>query len=450
MYGLYGVLLRLAWAVVLPYQIVSARLAGRPGPPVRERLAIGPPPAGLTPGGLWVHAVSVGEVRLALSTIAALRRRWPGRPIHLTTCTPTGRALALEARAAGRPGAPDSVSDAPIDLPGPVTRCLDRLRPRALLLMETEIWPNMLRLAAARGVSVAMLNGRISPRALPRYRRARPLFARALSHVGLFAMQSEEDAARIRSIGADAAAVRVAGNMKFDLPRPAAAADAVRRRLGFGGADPILVAGSTARGEEAAVVEAFRALRRVAAGARLVVAPRHPEDVAAADEVLRAAGLVTRRYSTPQPAADGPAAAEAGATPAPPTAGGTDAVVVDVLGVLPEIYVAAALAFVGGSLVPRGGQNLLEPAAVGCPVLFGPLVDNWRAAADALLRAGGGFMVRDGAGLAAEVARLAADPAARAQAGARALAVVESNRGALERTLDLLAAQLEPPAGAAA
>jgi 3-deoxy-D-manno-octulosonic-acid transferase len=442
MYGLYGVLLRLAWAVVLPYQIVSARLAGRPGPPVRERLAIGPAPSGLTPGGLWVHAVSVGEVRLALSTIAALRRRWPGRPVHLTTCTPTGRALALEARAAGRPGAPDTLSDAPIDLPGPVGRFLERVRPRALLLMETEIWPNMLRLAAARGVRIAVLNGRISPRALPRYRRARPLFARALAHVGLFAMQSEEDAARIRSLGADAAAVRVAGNMKFDLPRPAAAADAVRRRLGFGGADPILVAGSTARGEEVAVVEAFRALRRVAPGARLVVAPRHPEDVAAADDALRAAGLVTRRYSAPPPAADGPRT-----RPAPDTG---DAVVVDVLGVLPEIYVAATLAFVGGSLVPRGGQNLLEPAAVGCPVLFGPLVDNWRAAADALLDAGGGFMVRDAAGLAAEVARLASDSAARAQAGARALAVVESNRGALERTLDLLAAQIEPPAGAAA
>jgi 3-deoxy-D-manno-octulosonic-acid transferase len=140
----------------------------------------------------------------------------------------------------------------------------------------------------------------------------------------------------------------------------------------------------------------------------------------------------------------------AGGQVTPPSAAAGDAVVVDVLGVLPEIYVAAALAFVGGSLVPRGGQNLLEPAAVGCPVLFGPLVDNWRAAADALVRAGGGFMVRDGAGLAAEVARLAADPGARAQAGARALAVVESNRGALERTLDLLAAQLEPPAGAAA
>jgi 3-deoxy-D-manno-octulosonic-acid transferase len=448
MYGLYGVLLRLAWAVVLPYQIVSARLAGRPGPPVRERLAIGPPPAGLTPGGLWVHAVSVGEVRLALSTIAALRRRWPGRPIHLTTCTPTGRGLALEARAARRPGAPDSLSDAPIDLPGPVGRFLDRVRPRALLLMETELWPNMLRLAAARGVTIAVVNGRISPRALPRYLRVRSLFARALSHVGLFAMQSEEDAARIRSLGADAASVRVAGNMKFDLPRPAAAAEDVRSRLGLDGAGPILVAGSTARGEEPAVIEAFRALRRVEPRARLVLAPRHPEDMAAADELLRAAGLVTRRYSAISrrvagaQAADGSVSEGAGAA--------TDAVVLDVLGTLPEIYVAAALAFVGGSLVPRGGQNLLEPAAVGCPVLFGPRVDNWKAAADALVAAGGGFMVRDGGDLAAQVTRLAADPEARARAGARALAVVEANRGALGRTLDLLAAQLDPPAGAAA
>jgi 3-deoxy-D-manno-octulosonic-acid transferase len=442
MYGLYGVLLRLAWAVVLPYQIVSARLAGRPGPPVRERLALGPQPSGLTPGGLWVHAVSVGEVRLALTTIAALRRRWPGRPVHLTTCTPTGRGLALEARSAGQRGAPDSLSDAPIDLPGPVGRFLDRVRPRALLLMETEIWPNMLRLAAARGVTIAVLNGRISPRALPRYRRARRLFASALSHVGLFAMQSEEDAARIRSLGARSAAVRVSGNMKFDLPRPAATADGVRHRLGFSGAEPILVAGSTARGEEPAIIEAFRALRRVAPGARLVVAPRHPEDVGVADDILRAAGLVTRRYSMAPPAA--------GAPPEASPATAADAMVIDVLGVLPEIYVAAAVAFVGGSLVPRGGQNLLEPAAVGCPVLFGPLVENWRTAADALLRAGGGFMVRDAAELAAQVARLAADEAARAEAGARALTVVEANRGALDRTLDLLAAQIDPPAGAAA
>ncbi|HYV85549.1 MAG TPA: glycosyltransferase N-terminal domain-containing protein [Patescibacteria group bacterium] len=446
MYGLYGVLLRLAWAVVLPYQIVSARLAGRPGPPVRERFAVGPTPDGLVPGGFWVHAVSVGEVRLALSTIAALRRRWPGRPIHLTTCTPTGRGLALEARAAGRPGAPDSLSDAPIDLPGPVGRFLDRTRPRCLLLIETELWPNMLRLAGARGVTIAVLNGRISPRALPRYRRARALFTRALGHVALFAMQSEEDAVRIRSLGARPSAVHVPGNMKFDLPRPAAAAATVRRRLGFDEAGPILVAGSSARGEEAAIIEAFLALRRNEPGARLVVAPRHPEDVPAAEEALAAAGLVPRRYSATS-AAEGVAS---GAARAVGGGGAADAVVVDVLGVLPEIYVAATLAFVGGSLVPRGGQNLLEPAAVGCPVLFGPLVDNWRAAADALLRAGGGFMVDDGRALAGQVTRLAADPAARRQAGERALAVVESNRGALERTLDLVAGQIDPAAGTAA
>src|SRR5262245_52519292 len=201
MYGLYGVLLRLAWAVVLPYQIVSAALGGRQSPPVRERLVLGAQPAGLRPGGFWVHAVSVGEVRLALSIVAALRRRWPEAPVHLSTCTPTGRALAEEARAGRGPGAPDSVSDLPLDLPGPVGRLLDRARPRALLLVETELWPNLLRLAASRGVTIAVLNGRISPRALPRYRRARRLFAPALARVGLFAMQSDEDARRILALG---------------------------------------------------------------------------------------------------------------------------------------------------------------------------------------------------------------------------------------------------------
>src|SRR5262245_36739979 len=435
MYGLYGVLLRLAWAVVLPYQIVSAWIPGRPRPPVRERLAIGPPPEGLTPGGVWVHAVSVGEVRLALQTIAALRRRHPRLRFHLTTGTATGRALALEAAAARRPGAPDSTSAPPFDLPGPVTRFLHRTRPRALLLMETELWPNMLRLAGARGVTIAVLNGRISERTFPRYLKARALFARALPHVGLCAMQSGDDARRIVAIGADPAAVHVCGNMKFDLPRPEATPEAVRRRLGFGDAGPVLVAGSTARGEESAVVGAFRALRLADDRARLVMAPRHPEDVPAAEGALLAAGLVVRRHSAGPPAGPEPAA---------------DAVLVDVLGVLPEIYLAATLAFVGGSLVPRGGQNVLEPAAVGCPVLFGPRIDNWRAAADALVRAGGGFLVRDAGDLATHVTRLARDTRARALAGARALSVVDANRGALDRTLDLLTARLEPPAGAAA
>lgn len=166
MYGLYGALLRLAWAALLPYQIVIPRMTGGASPPWRERLGHAPPPAGDRPGGVWMHAVSVGEVRLALSLVGRLRRTFPGRSIHLTTATATGRAVA-EAAGDTRP---DSISTLPIDLPRSMGRLLDRLRPGLVLIMETEIWPNLLRLCGRRGIPVVIVNGRISTRAYPRYR----------------------------------------------------------------------------------------------------------------------------------------------------------------------------------------------------------------------------------------------------------------------------------------
>jgi 3-deoxy-D-manno-octulosonic-acid transferase len=428
MYGLYGALLRLAWAVLLPYQFVIAILSGRPAPRLSERLGSGRSPAGAIPGGLWVHAVSVGEVRLALTVIGALRRRWPGGPVHLTTGTETGRTLAADAIAGRAAGAPDSLSSLPFDLPGPMGRLLDRLRPRAVLVIETEIWPNMIRAAAARRIPVAIVNARLSARTFPRYRAARPLFAAALARVGLVAAQSAADADRFRALGAPAERTVVSGNLKFDLPVPRIDREAVRRRLGFPAGATILVAGSTARAEAEPVLAAYAALVAADGAARLVLAPRHPEDVAPAAAALARHGIPHRRWSELDraPAADGAA------------------VLVDVLGVLPEIYAAASLAFVGGSLVPRGGQNLLEPAALGCPVLFGPRVENVRAAAEALVAAGGGFRAADSAELTALVLRLGTDAAARAAAGERARAVVESERGALERTLDAAAALLAP------
>jgi 3-deoxy-D-manno-octulosonic-acid transferase len=434
MYGLYGALLRLAWAVVIPYQVVIGLVTGRPGPRLGERLVLGPAPPAGQPGGLWVHAVSVGEVRLALTVIAAVRRRWPEGPVHLTTGTETGRALALEAAGRAAAGAPDGVSALPLDLPGPMGRLIDRLRPRAILVIETEIWPNLIRQAAGRGVPVAIVNGRLSPRTFPRYRAARRLFAAALARVGLVAAQTREDADRFRALGTPTDRVLVTGNLKFDLPVPRADGDAVRRRLGFPPDATVFVAGSTARAEAAPVLAAYAALAAADGGARLVLAPRHPEDVAPAAAALEAHGIRYRRWS----ALDGTLAADRTAT------ADRAAVLVDVMGVLPEIYAAANLAFVGGSLVPRGGQNLLEPAALGCPVLFGPRLDNVRAAADALIAAGGGFRADDAACLTALVLRLAGDPAARRAAGARARSVVDRERGALERTLDAAAALVAP------
>ncbi|HEU4402318.1 MAG TPA: 3-deoxy-D-manno-octulosonic acid transferase [Candidatus Polarisedimenticolia bacterium] len=424
MYGLYGALLRLAWAFALPYQIVIAFVSGRKRPGLAERLGLHGEGATPRPGGLWVHAVSVGEVRLALPLLARLRDLQPGLPLHLTTSTATGRALADQAQGGGSAARPDSTSALPFDLPASMGRLLDRLRPRAVLIVETEIWPNLLRLCDRRSIPVILVNGRISPRAYARYRAVRFFLRRALEAIHLFAMQSEEDAARIRTLGAPPTRVRVTGNLKFDLPLPDVSGAAIRARIGLGADEPLFVAGSTAPGEERPVLEAFRALRGHDPRVRLVLAPRHPERFARAEEALRAAGLTVGTWSRP----------------------GTvwDALLVDVVGVLPSIYAAADLVFVGGSLVPRGGQNILEPAALGRPVLFGPHMENFRAAARSLVEGGGGFVARDGPELARIATRLMADPDERARVSDRARRAVEANRGALERTLQAIASTLAP------
>ncbi|MGH9797794.1 MAG: 3-deoxy-D-manno-octulosonic acid transferase, partial [Candidatus Polarisedimenticolia bacterium] len=352
MYALYGALVLLGWILLLPYQFVSALVRGGPRARLRERLGMGSGGATVAPGGLWIHAVSVGEVRLALLLLGAVRERHPGLPVTVTTGTPTGRALAERAVPAGRP--PDLVAFLPIDRRGPMGRFLERVRPAVLLLVETEIWPNLLRLCGERGVPVILVNGRISPRSFPRYRRVRRFLKSCLGDVTLFAMQSAEDAERIRELGAPPDRIRVTGNMKFDLPLPRdAAGPAARERLGIAADRPLFVAGSTAPGEERAAAEALRALRRIDPRTLLVLAPRHPEDFAAAETRLIELGLRVARFSGPAPGRE------------------TDAVLVDAMGVLPDLYAAADLVFVGGSLVSRGGQNPLEPASLGRPVLFG-------------------------------------------------------------------------------
>ncbi len=434
---LYGALLLLAWAAVLPYQMVIGALSGRPRAFVRERLGLVDPPAPAAGHGVWVHAVSVGEVRLALLLIAALRDRFPGLSAVLTTGTVTGRALAM---GTDRPTAAwvDRVAAMPIDLPGTMGRFLARVRPRAVIVIETEIWPVMLQVCGRSGIPVAIVNGRISPRAYRRYRLLRRFLAGALRHVTLFAMQTGQDAARVRDLGAPADRVEVLGNLKFDLPVPDVETGTVRRRIGLT-TEPLFVAGSTDTGEESPILDAFRILRATEPRVRLLIAPRHPERFAAAGASLRAAGLRVATWSALETGVPAPPGDPGAGAPLP-----WDAMLIDAIGVLPQLYAAADVVFVGGSLTRRGGQNLLEPAAMGRPVLFGPHVDNFRAAADSLIDAGGGFVVRDGAELGRLAARFLADPAARDQAGERARRVVVAERGALQRTVDRLARILDP------
>jgi 3-deoxy-D-manno-octulosonic-acid transferase len=380
----------------------------------RERLGALP---AVRPGCVWVHAASVGEVAAAAPVVAGLRER--GLEVLLTAVTPAGR------EAAGRFAQRDGIvaSHAPLDLVPAVRRALDVARPRALLLVETELWPNLVTEAAVRGVPVAVVNARLSAASV-RWYAARWSPVRAVaSRLDLAACQTERDAASFAAVGVNAARVTVTGNTKFETAAVAGAPDAaaVRSSLGLAGAGPVVVFGSVRPREERAVAAAAAALGREHPGVRFLVAPRHLARVRQVAAALERAGLTVGLRSQGAGAADAPRA-----------------VVLDTTGELRRAYGAGTAAFVGGTLAPYGGHNPLEPAALGVPVVIGPHVDSCRDSAAALVDAGAAVMVRDAAGLAAALGRFVSDPALREQASRAATGAVSSGRGAVERTLAAL------------
>jgi 3-deoxy-D-manno-octulosonic-acid transferase len=308
------------------------------------------------------------------------------------------------------------------------------VKPRLFLLMETELWPNLLRACRRQGVKTILVNGRISSRSYPRYRLARGLFRRVLQDVDRFCMQSDESARRIIDIGADPARVTVTGSLKFEsLESPAAAAGRgagrVLRFFRLPPNRPVFIAASTLKGEEAPVLSAFAAVRRVHPSALLIMAPRKPERFAEAEALARGEGFrVVRRTEL--------------AVDAEPRA---DVVILDTIGELAHLFQVATVVFVGGSLVDQGGHNILEPAVHGKAIVFGPHMENFAEIADAFLKQQGALQVTSPDELAPVVLRLIGDPVERARLGAAARALVEANRGAKPRTLDAIASILPPP-----
>jgi 3-deoxy-D-manno-octulosonic-acid transferase len=415
-YALYSLALVLALLAAAPYYLWKGRASGKYLRSLAERLG-GPPPS-LANGGpsIWIHAVSVGEVLVARGLVQALKARFPERRVIVSTTTATGNALARQALAA------DGVFFNPLDLPWSVRRALARLNPSLLVLVETEIWPNLIHEAHRRGTRVAVANGRLSPRSFPRYRRLRPLLARVLGEVDAFLMQGEAHAERARVIGAPPERVRVTGNIKYDAPATGASSAGMTALLGASPA-PLWVAGSTMAGEDELVLRAFAEARAAAPDLRLLVAPRHPEraaDVASLAE--RAGHRVARRSRL------GASAWEAG-----------DVLVLDTMGELAQAYPFATIVFVGGSLVPTGGHNVLEPALAGRAVIVGPHMENFQEIADEFRDAGALVQIAEAAALGPAVRRLLADPPERERLGARARALVEGNRGALRATVEALA-----------
>ena len=381
-----------------------------------ERFGFGPRTAA---PAIWVHAVSVGEVQAAAALVRSLRRRYPAIPLVLTTVTPTGKARAQAAFGAGV-----DVRYVPYDLPGSVRRFFDRVQPQVAVILETELWPNLYRACGRRGVPLVLASARISPRSVGRYRLLASLFRETLSHGIVIAAQGEGDAERFRAIGANPDKTHVIGNIKFDLELPPDIRERgdVLRDMHAARGRFLWVAGSTHEGEEEAAVEAQQALAAAGVPNLLVLAPRHPPRFTAVASMLHARGVRHARRSSGQ-------AADAH----------TGVLLLDTLGELMGWYAAADVAFVGGSLVPVGGHNLLEPAALAVPAITGPHVFNAEEIARALVEEGAVEMVQDAAGLSAALSRLAQDPAERRRRGAIGQALVARNRGTLQRLEALIA-----------
>jgi len=384
-----------------------------------ERFGFGEP---LPPGGIWVHAVSVGEVNAAAALVTTLHERYPNIPLLVTTLTPTGavRAKALFEEIA-------QVRYIPFDLPGSVRRFFRRAQPRLGVIFETELWPNLYYQSGRRKVPLVLASARISNRSVSRYRRLGSLFRDTLERPAIVAAQGEVDAGRFVSLGADPDRTHVTGNIKFDFSVPQDIGERGRRLREFYAASrPMWVAGSTHGGEEEIVLEAHQIVRGAHPRALLAVVPRHTPRFEEVAHGLQRAGIRFVRRSQR-------AGEKAGVA-----AGSADVLLVDTLGELLDFYAAADVAFVGGSLVPIGGHNLLEPAALGLPILTGPYNGNGPDIAKLLIERGAAEVVHGAEELGTRVAALLADPDERDRIGAIGRDCVDSNRGALGKLLGLI------------
>jgi 3-deoxy-D-manno-octulosonic-acid transferase len=375
-------------------------------------------PAGFR-DSLWIHGASVGEARIIGALAGEIRRRRPAQALAASTVTATGRAQLPE------PPILDAAFFLPLDFPGIQRRAFDVLAPSMIVLVETELWPNLLAEAARRRVPVVIVNGRLAPERLSRYRRLSGLYGPLLCGLSAIGAAGRDEVERFVALGVPERAVTVIGNLKFDLPASRDDAAELRARHGIAPDRPVVAAGSTGDGEDPLVLDAFSTARRDVPGLLLVLAPRHPErfDTAAAEAARR--GFVVSRVS--QGAADG----------------NVDVLLVDTIGQLAALYAMAGSAFVGGSLVPVGGHNLLEPLAEGVPVLFGPHTEHVAEMASEILRAGAGIRVENAEALGkawAQLATLAHERARRAALGREFLA---ANRGALGRAADLVLSVLD-------
>ncbi len=423
MYSLYNICILLASVGALPYFAMKSLSTTKYRAGIRQRFGHIPPDIGVALHGerpFWLHAVSVGEVIAAVPLANALRQRFPHVPILISTVTDTGQATAREKMVGA------AYLYFPLDYPWVVQQVISCLQPRLFLMVETEIWPNFLRELAWRGIPAILVNGRISPRSFRGYRRLRPFMRRVLPAITSFSMQTNLDAERIIAIGAEPSRVQITGNIKYDLAfEPLSSPDerALRADLGLGEA-PVFMAGSTHRGEEDIIIGAYLRARLQVPELRLLLAPRHLDRLDEIEALLRKHQLTIHRRSRRR------LSSRSGAAPV---------LLLDTIGELAKLYAVGTVVFVGGSFVPIGGHNILEPAAHRKAILFGPHMHNFHQIAAALLEAAGAMQVHNPEALGEEVSVLLLQPERRQALGEAAYQVLQANQGAITRTVELIA-----------
>ncbi len=422
MYALYSALLALFLGLTLPYWVLQMMRHGKYRAGLRQRFGAVPPAIGGRgeKPAIWVHAVSVGEVVASSAVVIALREKFPSHRVLISTNTSTGQKLAAQ-----RFGA-ENVFYFPLDFALAVRPYFDALRPELVVVAETEFWPNFLRLAKRSGARVAVINCRISDRSLPGYKRFRfwlpRLLEKTLGNVDLFLAQTEEDQERLLEIGAAETKVTVAGNLKFDVappPLPKIVAS-LRQEFTESGSEPVLVCGSTLEDEEGSLLSAFRNILVNHPKAVMILAPRHPERFAEVAALVEQLGFRMWRRSLWSGEA---------------LAGGV--FLVDSIGELSALYSLATVAFVGGSLVPRGGHNILEPALYGVPIVTGNHYENFRDVVN-FFASRNAVRIVGLAELPLVFMELIDNSEERATLGRNALAALESQRGATDRTIAAL------------
>jgi 3-deoxy-D-manno-octulosonic-acid transferase len=376
-------------------------------------------------GGIWIEAVSVGEVAVCRSLIEGLKARFPGKKIVFSTVTKTGNELARKLYSGDA-----VIIYFPLDLSWIARRSVSLIAPSLYIMVETEIWPNIIKELSSRSVPCVLVNGRISDRSFGRYRLVKPFLSGTLKKIGLFCMQSLPDAGRIKALGAPDVNIRVTGNMKFDADVRAdtVKAEEAKNKMGLSGGGRLLVAGSTHPGEETVILDVFARLSVEFPDLKLLIAPRHIDRAGDVGRIIARHGFTPIRLSTLGPRQNGN--------------GGPQVYLLDTIGQLRDIYSIATLVFVGGSLVPHGGQNPIEPAVFGKPVIFGPHMFNFREITRVFVDNDAAMLVKNDEGLLAAIKALLTDPKLCSNMGKNAAAAIIEKRGVTNRNIEEICATL--------